>query len=91
MDKRLTAPEAADRLGYHVRHLYRLMRSSMIEAEHFWAAVDDQPGQSGSHQGHARQGRSFAIPKAVRSNPPFKRTSPYSNNVNGANPQLHDG
>lgn len=35
MSEPLTAQEAADELGYHIHHLYRLLRSGTIEARQF--------------------------------------------------------
>jgi excisionase family DNA binding protein len=35
MSDPLTAQEAADELGYHIHHLYRLLRSGAIEARQF--------------------------------------------------------
>jgi excisionase family DNA binding protein len=35
MSEPLTAQEAADELGYHIHHLYRLLRSGAIEARQF--------------------------------------------------------
>ncbi len=32
-DNQLTAREAADKLGYHVNHLYRLLAQGVIEGE----------------------------------------------------------
>ena len=40
MSEMLTAQEAADELGYHLNHLYRLLRAGTIRAERFsgvWA------------------------------------------------------
>jgi excisionase family DNA binding protein len=40
MSEMLTAQEAADALGYHIDHLYRLLRAGTIPAERFsgvWA------------------------------------------------------
>lgn len=39
MDRPLTAQEAAEILGYHVRHLYRLLGRGRVKAErvgHIW-------------------------------------------------------
>ncbi len=35
MNEVLTAQEAADRLGYHIDHLYRLLGNGTIEAQQF--------------------------------------------------------
>ena len=35
MSEMLTAQEAADALGYHINHVYRLLRSGVIKAEQF--------------------------------------------------------
>jgi len=35
MSDKLTAQEAANALGYHVDHVYRLLRSGIIRAEQF--------------------------------------------------------
>ncbi len=35
MDGPLTAQQAADELGYHIKHLYRLLANGTIEGKHF--------------------------------------------------------
>jgi excisionase family DNA binding protein len=35
MSDRLTAQAAADALGYHIDHVYRLLRSGVMKAEQF--------------------------------------------------------
>lgn len=44
MDRSLTAQEAADRLGYNVKHLYRLLNSGKVKGQrvgHIWL-IDPQ-------------------------------------------------
>ena len=35
MDKLLTTQEAADELGYHIKHVYRLLKGGTIQAQQF--------------------------------------------------------
>lgn len=35
MSAKLTAQEAADALGYHINHVYRLLRSGAMKGEQF--------------------------------------------------------
>ena len=35
MSDKLTAQQAADALGYHIDHIYRLLRSGKMKAEQF--------------------------------------------------------
>ena len=35
MEKLLTAQEAADQLGYHIKHVYRLLKGETIQAQQF--------------------------------------------------------
>lgn len=35
MDDKLTAQQTADELGYHIDHVYRLLRSGVMKAEQF--------------------------------------------------------
>jgi excisionase family DNA binding protein len=35
MDDFLTAQDAADKLGYHIKHLYRMLREGTLEAQQF--------------------------------------------------------
>ena len=35
MDRPLTAMEAADKLGYNIHHLYKLLRTGVVKGERF--------------------------------------------------------
>jgi excisionase family DNA binding protein len=61
MDRPLTAKEAASELGYHVHHLYRLLRSGTIKAERFNQVWMIDPAEI--KRIRALQGASGRLPK----------------------------
>lgn len=63
MDRPLTAQEAATELGYHVNHLYRLLRDGTIKGKHFGQAwmIDRQEVE----RIKAMQGPGGRLPKSV--------------------------
>ena len=64
MNELLTAQEAADELGYHIHHLYRLLRNGTIEARQFnrvWMIPNQEVERV-----KALQGPGGRLPKAQR-------------------------
>jgi excisionase family DNA binding protein len=60
----LTAKEAADALGYHIDHLYRLLKSGVVKAKQFnrvWM-IDRQEVE----RIKALQGKGGRLPKTKR-------------------------
>ena len=63
MDRPLTADQAADELGYHVHHLYRLLRHGTIRAERFNRSWMIDPAEV--ERIKALQGPGGRLPKSV--------------------------
>jgi excisionase family DNA binding protein len=64
MAQRLTAHQAANILGYHVNHVYRLLRTGKLEGEQFnrvWM-IDRQEVE----RVKALQGKGGRLPKAPK-------------------------
>jgi excisionase family DNA binding protein len=62
MERPLTAQEAADALGYNVKHLYRLLRSGKVRGEragHIWLISREEVERT-----RARQGPGGRLPKS---------------------------
>jgi excisionase family DNA binding protein len=62
MDRTLTAQEAADRLGYNVKHLYRLLNSGKVRGQrvgHIWL-IDPQEVE----RAKSLQGKGGRLPKS---------------------------
>jgi excisionase family DNA binding protein len=62
MDRSLTAQEAVDRLGYNVKHLYRLLNSGKMKGQrvgHIWLIDPAEVGRI-----KALQGRGGRLPKS---------------------------
>jgi excisionase family DNA binding protein len=66
MNRPLTAQEAAGELGYHIQHLYRLLRDGTIKAERFNRAwmIDRQEVE----RVKALQGPGGRLPKEPKQN-----------------------
>jgi excisionase family DNA binding protein len=64
MARVLTAEQAADELGYHTHHLYKLLRNGTIKAEQFNRVWMIDPSEVGRIK--ALQGPGGRLPKAPK-------------------------
>ena len=64
MERPLTAQEAADQLGYHIDHLYLLLKKGTIEGERFNKAWMIDPAEV--ERIKALQGPGGRLPKSKR-------------------------
>jgi hypothetical protein len=77
VDRPLTAQEAADKLGYHIHHLYRLLREGTVKGERFNQAWMIDPAEV--ERVKALQGAGGRLPKSSsKDDNPQSRSRRYS-------------